>query len=82
MRMARWALAKEYGKTVAYTGPIYSGYKVDGSKVVVSFEKKSLFGGLMVGNKGLAKEHRELGKFVEPARATPEDKLNHFRLCR
>ena len=81
MRMARWALAKEYGKTVAYTGPIYSGYKVDGSKVVVSFEKKSLFGGLMVGNKGLAKEHREPGKFVEPARATPEDKLNHFRLC-
>tara|TARA_B110000438_G_scaffold67826_1_gene68186 strand:- start:157 stop:3027 length:2871 start_codon:yes stop_codon:yes gene_type:complete len=81
MRMARWALAKEYGKAVAYTGPIYSGYKVDDSKVVVFFEKKSLFGGLMVGNKGLAKEHREPGEFVEPARATPEDKLNHFRLC-
>ena len=26
MRMARWALAKQYGKDVAYTGPIYRGH--------------------------------------------------------
>jgi len=81
MRMARWALAKDYGKKIAYTGPIYTGYKVQGRKVVVSFEKSSLFGGLMVGNKGLARDYREPGKFVEPARPTPGDKLNHFRLC-
>ena len=81
MRMARWALAKQYGKDIAYTGPIYSGYKVDGRKVMVSFEKESLFGGLMVGNKGMAKDYREPGKFVEPARPTPGDKLNHFRVC-
>ena len=54
MRMARWALAKQYGKEIAYTGPIYTGYEVKGREVVVSFEKDSLFGGLMVGNKGLA----------------------------
>ena len=81
MRMARWALAKQYGKDIACTGPIYSGYKVDGRKVVVSFDKESLFGGLMVGNKGMAKDYRESGKFVEPARPTPSDKLNHFRVC-
>jgi len=81
MRMARWALAKQYGKKIAYTGPIYTGYKVQGGKVVVSFEKESLFGGLMVGNKGMAKDYREPGKFVEPARPTPGDKLNHFRVC-
>ena len=81
MRMARWALAKQYGKDIAYTGPIYSGYKVDGVKVVVSFEKESLFGGLMVANKGMAKDYREAGKFVEPAKPTPDDKLNHFRVC-
>ena len=81
MRMARWALAKEYGKDIACTGPIFSGYKVDGRKVMVSFEKESLFGGLMVGNKGMAKDYREPGKFVEPARPTPGDKLNHFRVC-
>ncbi|MCH2368558.1 MAG: hypothetical protein MK554_15265, partial [Planctomycetes bacterium] len=81
MRMARWALAKQYGKDIACTGPIYSGYKVDGRKVVVSYEKESLFGGLMVGNKGMARDYREPGKFVEPARPTPGDKLNHFRVC-
>ena len=81
MRMARWALAKQYGKDIAFTGPIYSGYKVAGRKVVVSFDKESLAGGLMVGNKGMARDYREPGKFVEPARPTPGDKLNHFRLC-
>lgn len=81
MRMARWALAKQYGKQIAYTGPIYSGYKVESGKVVVSFEKESLFGGLMVANKGMAKDYREAGKFVEPAKPTPSDKLNHFRVC-
>ena len=81
MRLARWALAKDYGKKIAYTGPIYTGYKVEGSKVVVSFEKESLFGGLMVGSKGMAKDYREPGKYVEPAKPTPGQKLNHFRLC-
>lgn len=81
MRMARWALAKQYGKDIAYTGPIFSAYKIEGSKVIVSFEKASLSGGLMVGNKGMAKDYREPGKFVEPARPTPGDTLNHFRVC-
>ena len=81
MRLARWALAKDYGKNVAFTGPIFSGYKVNGRKVTVTFEKDSLFGGLMVGSKGMAKDYREPGKFVEPARPTPNDSLNHFRLC-
>ena len=48
MRMARWALAKQYGKKVAYTGPIYKDYEIKGGKIIVSFEKDSLFGGLMV----------------------------------
>lgn len=81
MRMARWAMAKQYGKDIAYTGPIYTGYKVKGSKVIVSFEKESLFGGLMVAGKGMAKDYREPGKYVEPAKPTPGEKLNHFRLC-
>jgi sialate O-acetylesterase len=81
MRMARRALAKQYGKDVAYVGPIYSGYKVNGRKVVVSFEKESLFGGLMVGSKGMAKDRWEAGKYVEPAKPAPGAKLNHFRLC-
>ncbi|MGB1928659.1 MAG: sialate O-acetylesterase [Mariniblastus sp.] len=81
MRMARWALAKQYGKKIPYTGPIFSGYEVKGNQVIVSFEKESLFGGLMVGSKGSAKDYREADQYVEPANPTPNEKLNHFRLC-
>ena len=81
MRLARWALAKDYGRQIAYTGPIYEKYTIEGNKAVVSFDKGSLFGGLMVGSKGLEKDLKESGKFVEPARPTPGEKLNHFRLC-
>jgi sialate O-acetylesterase len=81
MRLARWALAKDYGRDIAHTGPIYEKYTVAGNRVVVAFEQGSLFGGLMVGSKGPEKDFKEPGKFVEPARPTPGEKLNHFRLC-
>ncbi len=81
MRLARWALAKDYGRDIAYTGPIFEKATITGNKAVVSFEKDSLFGGLMVGSKGLEKDSKEPDKFVEPARATPGEKLNLFRLC-
>jgi len=34
--------------------------------VIVSFEKDSLFGGLMVGNKGMAKDYREPANSSSP----------------
>jgi sialate O-acetylesterase len=81
MRLARWALANDYDKDIAFTGPIYSGYAVKGGEVTVSFEKESLFGGLMVGSKGMAADSGTPGKYVEPAQPTPGEPLNHFRLC-
>lgn len=81
MRLARWALAHEYGRDIAFTGPIYKGYRVEGEKVVVLFEPESLYGGLMVGSKGMASDYREAEKYVEPARPTPGEQLAHFRLC-
>lgn len=81
MRMARWALAKQYGRDIAFTGPIFSGYTVQDNRVIVSFEQDSLFGGLMVGSKGMEADYREAGKYVEPAVETPAAELNHFRLC-
>ena len=81
MRMARWALAKQYGRDIPYTGPIYTGYEVKGNQVTVSFEQESLFGGLMIGSKGMAKDYREEGQYVEPAKPDPQGHLNHFRLC-
>ena len=81
MRLARWALAKDYGRDIAFTGPVFEKYTIEGNKAVVAFKKGSLFGGRMVGSKGLEKDFKELEKFVEPARPTPGEKLNHFRLC-
>ncbi len=81
MRLARWALAKEYGRDIAFTGPVFEKYTIEGNKAVVAFEMGSLFGGLMVGSKGLEEDFKEPEKFVEPARPTPGEKLNHFRLC-
>lgn len=37
VRLARWALAKDYGKEIVYSGPLYKSMKVTGSKVVLSF---------------------------------------------
>ncbi len=81
MRLARWALAKDYGRDIAFTGPIFEKAAIEGNKVVVSFDQGSLFGGLMVGSKGAEKDSNVPGKYVEPALPTPDEKLNHFRLC-
>ena len=37
-RMALWALAKQYGKDVVYSGPLFKTMKVSGNKAVLSFE--------------------------------------------
>ena len=39
-RLARWALAKDYGKKgVVYSGPLYQSHKADGSNLVVNFSE-------------------------------------------
>ena len=37
-RLARWALAKDYGKNVVVSGPLYKSMKVEDSKIVLSFD--------------------------------------------
>jgi Domain of unknown function (DUF303). len=36
-RLALWALVKTYGKKNTYSGPLYSKYRVEGDKLIVSF---------------------------------------------
>ena len=76
-RLARWALAHEYGKDIAYTGPIYKSHSIQGNTVRVQFEQRGPGGGLMVGSKG--EEGRP--SFVEPAVETKGAVLKHFRLA-
>jgi len=48
-RLARWALANQYGKNIEVSGPLYRGLTVTGNKAVVEFDHVGA--GLMVGQK-------------------------------
>lgn len=48
-RLAAIALAKNYGRNIEYTGPVYRGAEIKGSRVIISFD--SVGAGLMVGRK-------------------------------
>lgn len=48
-RLARWALANEYGKKIVPSGPLFRGLKIDGNNAVVEFDHVG--SGLMVGRK-------------------------------
>ncbi len=37
-RLALWALAKDYGKKVPFSGPLYKNHKVAGEKIIVNFD--------------------------------------------
>ena len=49
-RLSLWALAKNYGKDVVYSGPMYKSHEVKGNTVVVHFDHVG--SGLTVGTKG------------------------------
>ncbi|MFZ6034375.1 MAG: sialate O-acetylesterase [Melioribacter sp.] len=45
-RLARWALAKDYGKKIDFSGPIYKSMKIEGNKIILTFDYTD--GGLVV----------------------------------
>lgn len=71
LRLALWALAKDYGiKNLVYSGPLYKGLKVEGSMIRLSFDHTG--SGLMVGE-------RKQG--LEPTKEATEGKLQHFAIA-
>jgi len=81
-RLARWALAHQYGRDIPYTGPIFRSYAVEGDKVRVRFEQRGPGGGLMVASKGMQADYqKDPSAYVEPARETPGERLKLFRLA-
>jgi sialate O-acetylesterase len=48
-RLALWALAKDYGKDIVYSGPLYTSHTIEGNKVRVAFDHVG--SGLMIGRK-------------------------------
>ena len=45
-RLALWALAKNYGKNITYSGPLYKSMKIEGDKIIVTFDHAD--GGLVL----------------------------------
>ncbi|MCH5378050.1 MAG: sialate O-acetylesterase [Planctomycetes bacterium] len=67
-RLALWALANDYGKPVAFSGPMFERQVIQGDKITLHFQYAE--GGLMVASKeGLA-----------VPRETPDAELAHFEL--
>ena len=52
-RLARYALANEYGRELVTSGPLYAGNRTSGNKLFVEFDPKSIGGGLIAGETGL-----------------------------
>ena len=48
-RLALWALAKDYGREIVYSGPLYKGMKKEGDAIRISFDHVG--SGLIVGRK-------------------------------
>ncbi len=76
-RLARWALAHEYGMDIAYSGPLYKSHRIVDNTIRVQFEQRGKGGGLMVGSKGM----EGTASYIEPAKETLGAALRHFRLA-
>ena len=76
-RLARIALAKDYGKNIEYTAPVFQKAEIKGGRVILSFDQ--LGAGLMVGRKEELKptEEDKGGRLQEFAIAG-EDKKWHW----
>ena len=67
-RLARWPLARDYGRNVAYRSPKYRDHSIEGGSVIVNFDH---------AKDGLVKGRSVVGKFSVTEGAT----LNGFEVC-
>lgn len=67
-RLSLWALAKDYGKDIVCSGPLYKGMKKEGSKIRIEFDHVG--SGLMVAQK----------QGLDPAKETPGADLTQFAI--
>jgi sialate O-acetylesterase len=68
-RLALWALARTYGRDLAFSGPLYKGEIITGNKVRISFDHAD--GGLIVGGKN----------GLEPVKEAKGGKLKWFAIA-
>jgi sialate O-acetylesterase len=68
-RLARWALAKQYGKRLEPSGPLYRELKIDGNQAIVHFDHVGA--GLMIGQKS----------GLKPVEEVPDGTLRRFAIA-
>ena len=68
-RLALWALAKDYGKAVVYSGPMFKSMAREGKAIRLTFDYVG--GGLMVGKK----------EGLTPTSKVPGGTLKHFAIA-
>jgi sialate O-acetylesterase len=79
-RLAKIALAKVYGQTVPYSGPIYESMKVENGKIRIAF--KHADGGLVA--RAVPASYNVMRKTAETAplvRNRPDSELEGFAIC-
>ncbi|MEI6646798.1 MAG: sialate O-acetylesterase [bacterium] len=69
LRLARWALAKDYGKNVPFSGPLYQKCIIEGAKIRIIFDHAD--SGLMVGIK----------QGTEPTKVDPAGKVKWIAIA-
>jgi len=67
-RLARWALARDYGKDILVSGPLYKNLEVSGDKAILSFDFTG--SGLMIGKK----------EGMEPVQEFADSKIEWFAI--
>ena len=74
-RLALWALAKDYGKKIVHSGPLYKSHKTEGNKIRIAFDHVG--GGLITAKKeGLAPTQEVSG--AELAEFAIQDKAGNW----
>jgi len=79
-RLSLVALAKNYGKAVPYSGPVFDSIKVENGKAVLCFQHTD--GGLAAGTLPGTYDVRSLAKSTAPLlRNSPGSQLEGFSIC-
>jgi len=53
IRLANWALAKDYKQPVQYLGPVYDSHTINGNKIIVKFKPETIGKGLTTKDGGI-----------------------------
>ncbi len=60
-RLAFWALAKDYGKNIVFSGPVLNQIVISGKKVVVKFQQSTVGAGLQTDDNTVVREFEIAG---------------------